>query len=328
MSISTVQKVPLSGTPEAPSLLKKAANTSAGRSFASALTSASNQTGYSDDEVKAFFSGNPDQTQIAAEAASLGLNENQIVQAMQIGGYAGAGASDLKASVDGFVADPSSGYAWGADGTLVSSVSNSNQAGGASTANALPAASDIKAFYATNPTEKQITAKAQALGLTPAQLVQAEVTGEGMNMNQVTSPVLETMYIDAAKKLGVDIGAQGAWNSYFSPTLGRAVTSTEIQSFFATNPTQSQIFQKASDLGLGVSALSNMMNGQGISRSDGTYGTLFNKMQTSLYQGRDGFSTDQYGHIVAGGGNQWVASADGGGSWVPIAAGSAVNTTA
>ena len=313
---------------EAPNHAQKLANTGGGRSFASALTSANNQTGFSDAEVKGFFANNPDKQQIAAEAATLGLNDNQIAQAMQIGGYSGIAPSDLKAAIDGFVADPNSGYAWGANGALVSSVAGNSQAGGASTDKVLPTAADIKAFYATNPTEKQITAKAQALGLTPAQMVQAEVTGEGMNMNQVSSPVLETMYIDAAQKLGVNIGPQGAWNSYFSPTLGRAISSTEIQSFFATKPTQTQIFQKASDLGLGVSALTNMMNGQGIPQTDATYGTLNNKMQTSLYQGRDAFSVDQYGHIVAGGGHQWVANADGSGSWLPIAAGGSVNATA
>jgi hypothetical protein len=41
-------------------------------------------------------------------------------------------------------------------------------------------------------------------------------------------------------------------------------------------------------------------------------------MDTSLYQGKDGFSIDQYGHIVSGGGKHFVSNADGSsGSWEP-----------
>jgi hypothetical protein len=59
-----------------------------------------------------------------------------------------------------------------------------------------------------------------------------------------------SMYVDAASSLGTDIGGgkNGGWTSYFSPTLGRAATKSEIQTFFASNPSQSQIFQKAADL--------------------------------------------------------------------------------
>jgi hypothetical protein len=327
MSISTVQNAATAVFTDAARMQQKSATANSSSSFAATLTSVSNGTKYSDADVKNFFANKPDTQQIADQAAALGLNENQIMQAMEVGGYGGSDATALKAGIESFVSASGSGYSWGAEGALVASKASINQTS-ISIEKPTPAEVDIKAFYATNPSEQQIVVKAKALGLTPAQMVQAEVTGQGMNMNQVSAHVLETMYVDAANKLGVDIGSQGAWKSYLSPTLGRAISPAEIQGFFATNPTDSQIFQKAADLGVGVGALTNMMNGLGISQTNTTYGSLNNKMQTSLYQGRDGFSLDQYGHVVSGGGNRWEASPDGSGSWQPLPAGVKVSATA
>jgi hypothetical protein len=325
--MSTVQSATTASQLNALKTSKNAPAGLSGSSFAATLSSVSNGTKYSDAEVKRFFAGKPSAQQMADKASELGLTEAQIMQAMQVGGFAGGDANAAKAAIDGFVSSPNSGFSWGTSGALVASKSSVAQAA-TSSDKVLPAAADIKAFYATNPSEKQIVAKAKELGLTPAQMVQAEVTGEGMNMGQVSAAVIETMYVKAANSLGVDIGSQAAWNSYFSPTLGRAVSSSEMKSFLASNPSQTQIFQKASDLGIGVGALTNMMNGLGVPQTDATYGSLNNKMQTSLFQGRDAFSLDQYGHIVAGGGHQLLTAADGSGSWVPVAQGTTVNTTA
>src|SRR5438105_2432732 len=202
MSISAIQTIT---APVAQSTAKISSG-SADNSFASELTSAQNETGYSDAEVKRFFARNPGKQEIADKAVALGLNESQIAQAMQIGGAAGGKSMvDLKTAIENFVATANGGYSWGSDGALVS----------------------------TKATAKQAAAvHNQGLEQTAAQMVQAEVADKGMNMGQVSSAVLETMYVDAAHKLGVDIGPQGAWNSYFSPTLGRAVGASEIQAFF------------------------------------------------------------------------------------------------
>lgn len=297
---------------------EKISSTSSGSSFATTLANVGNGTNYTDDEVKNFFASKPDSQQIAAKAASLGLSEDQIARAMVVGKYGEVDTASLKSQIESFVSDPRNGYAWDASGAL--SAKSTIQSVTSSTDKVMPSAETIKAFYATNPSDAQVTAKVKALGLNAAQMVQFQATGIGMNMKQISAPVLETMFVDAANRLGTDIGGgkNGGWTSYFSPTLGRAITKSEIQTFFSGNPSQSQIFQKAADLGIGVAAVNNMMSGLGIEDAKATYGSRFNMMATSLYQGRDGFSLDHYGRIVAGGGNQFVVNADGtSGSWVP-----------
>lgn len=291
-------------------------------SFATTLANLGNGTSYTDAEVKSFFASKPNAQQIASEAASLGLSEDQIARAMTVGGYGGDNPTDLKKEIENFVATAGSGYAWGANGGLVSLKSTIQAA--TTSDRAMPSALEIKSFFATNPTETQVTAKAKALGLNAAQLVQFEAAGIGVNTNQISAPVLETMYVDAANRLGTDIGGgkNGRWTSYYAPTLGRAVTKSEMQSFFATNPSQSQIFSKAAELGLGVAAVNNMMIGLGITKPE-DMNKAYGKMDFALFEGSDGFSLDQYGHIVAGGGHAYVSSSDGTGShWDPIPAGS------
>lgn len=328
MSITNVQNTANSGGTVARSAKNTAAELT-GTSFAATLTQVNNGTPYSDADVKAFFAGKPTAQQIADKAATLGLTEDQIAQAMTVGGYAASNDSALKTQIESFVANAGNGYAWDANGVLTATQSAIQ---GTSTDKAMPAAQDIKAFYATNPSDAQITAKVKALGLNAAQMVQFQATGIGMNMNQISAPVLETMYVDAANRLGTDIGGgtHGGWTSYFSPTLGRAVNKSEMQDFFAGKPSQSQIFQKAADLGLGVSAVNNMMIGLGLTKAE-NMNSAYAQMDFALYQGKNGYSLDQYGHVVAGGGHVFVGNADGSnGSWEPRTSnsGATLNATA
>lgn len=280
-----------------------------GESFAQTLSNIGNGTPYSDADVRNFFAGKPTTQQIADKAVRLGLTEAQIAQAMTVGGFEGNKDQTLAAQIESYVANTGNGVSWDTNGVLTTAKSTVQAA---SSEKVMPAAADIKAFYASHPTEAQVTEKVKSLGLNASQMVQFQATGIGMNMNKISAHVLETMYVDAANRLGTDIGGgkNGGWTSYFSPTLGRAVTKTEIQNFFAGNPSQSQIFQKASELGLGVAAVNNMMVGIGVtSAQDG--GKAHGKMDMSLYLGTDGYSLDQYGHIVAGGGHISVDNADG-----------------
>ncbi len=313
MSISSVQNTSNSGN-SATTNAKNTATNSSSTSFADTLNQVSNGTRYSDAEVKAFFAGKPTAQQIADKAATLGLTEDQIAQAMTVGGFGGGSETALKTQIESFVANAGNDYAWDASGVLKAAKSDVQ---GVSTDKAMPAAADIKAFYATCPTDAQVTAKVKSLGLNAAQMVQFQATGIGMNMSQISAPVLETMYVDAANRLGTDIGGgkNGGWTSYFSPTLGRAVNKSEMQNFFATNPSQSQIFQKASELGLGVGAVNNMMIGLGVTKAD-NMNSAYAGMDIALYRGTDGYSLDQQGHIVAGGGHVWVGSDDSG-MWRP-----------
>ena len=315
MSIAPIQSTSNATMLASQSSQQNTSTTSPAASFASTLASLDNGTSYSDGEVKSFFAGKPSEKQIASQAAALGLNENQIMQAMIVGGYGVGDTAALKAGIDGYVAIASNGYAWDSNGALTASKVQI-QAAGASD-KVMPSAVEIKSFYATNPSEQQVTAKVKALGLNAAQMVQFEVTGEGMNMAQVSAHVLESRYVDAANKLGADIGGgkNGGWTSYFSPNLGRAVTKSEMQDFFSQKPSQAKVFQKAADLGLGVSAVNSMMVGLGITKTAAASDAMYNQMELSLFQGADGFSLDQFGHIVAGGGKEFVPNGSGG-SWV------------
>lgn len=326
MSISNVQNtVATNNTASTGASKNTATSDSTGASFATTLTQVSNGTRYTDAEVKNFFAGKPSAQQIADKAAELGLTEDQIAKAMSVGGLGSAGDQALRDQIESFVANASNGYAWNAQGVLAAAPKSTIQ--GASTDKAMPSAADIKAFYATKPSDAQVTAKVKSLGLNAAQMVQFQATGIGMNMSQISAPVLETMYVDAANRLGTDIGGgkNGGWTSYFSPNLGRAVTKSEMQAFFATNPSQSQIFQKASELGLGVGAVNNMMIGLGLTKAE-NMNSAYAQMDFSLYQGKDGYSLDQSGRIVSGGGHVWVGTADSG-TWQARASGS-VNATA
>lgn len=328
MSITSVQNT-VSANSAASTNFKATAEPSSNTSFASTLNRLSavgNGTPYSDAEVKNFFAAKPSATQIADKAAALGLTEGQIEQAMTVGGYEGSKDSSLKTQIENFVSTTANAYAWDASGAL--------RAGNATvqattTDKVMPAAQDIKSFYATHPTETQITEKVKSLGLNAAQMVQFQATGMGMNMSQISAPVLETMYVDAANRLGTDIGGgtHGGWTSYFSPTLGRAINKTEMQSFFAGNPSQTQIFQKASELGLGVSAINNMMIGLGVTKPEDMNKT-YSQMDFSLYQGKDGYSLDQYGHVVAGGGHTWVGTDANTGYWEPKPTANATSVSA
>lgn len=290
-----------------------------GGAFGATLASA---IGAADDAVTRFLASNPSASQIADQAAQFGLKKEEIVHSLAEAGYDNGDLLVLASKVEGFVADASNGYKWGGDGRLTSTVGEKNIVSGFAD-RAMPSAADIKSFYALRPTEIQVTEKVKSLGLSAAQMVQFQATGLGLTVNQMNANVLETMYVDSASRLGVDIGGgvHGSWTSYFSPTLGRAVTKREVQDFFASKPDQRQIFEKAALLGLGVGAVDNMMNGLGLTSIDSTFGSRNNQMVTSLYQGRSGYSLDQQGRIVAGGGNQFTSNADGSGSWTPTTSG-------
>jgi hypothetical protein len=186
---------------------KNKAADAVGASFAATMnsvTSNNNGTPYTDEEVKRFFAGKPSPKQIADKAASLGLTEDQIAKAMTVGGYEGSKDGTLKTQIEGFVANASNGYAWSADGVLTTAPKSTAQAAAAE--KVMPAAQDIKSFYAGRPTEAQVTAKVKALGLNAAQMVQFQATGIGMDMTKISAHVLETMYVDSANRLGTDIG--------------------------------------------------------------------------------------------------------------------------
>ncbi len=285
-------------------------------SFSDALTYELTDASVSASDVRRFFASNPSSEQIADQASKLHLNKDQIVKTLAAVGYSEGDGATLTSQVERYIAEAGADYRWDSEGRL-SKMEKFGNGGVVGSEKAMPAVADIKVFFASNPSEKQVTEKAKALGLSASQMVKFQATGMGVDVTQMSAHVLETLFTQSAEKLGENIGggAHGGWTSYFSPTLGRAVTKTEMQDFFSKKPDQGQIFQKAASLGLGVGAVNNMMQGLGILEDQSVYGSRYNQMATSLYQGRDGYSLDERGRIVSGGGKQFVANADGSGSW-------------
>ncbi len=316
MSTSGIRTQPAS-VPLSPiaSSSQKARSTSLD-SFSDTLTNELTGASVSASDVRRFFASNPSTDQIADQASKLHLSRDQIVMTLATVGYSGGDWATLTSKVERYIAEAGADYSWDSEGRLLKKDSVGD-GGVVGSEKAMPSAADIKVFFASNPSEKQITEKAKALGLSASQMVKFQASGIGVDVTQMSAHVLDTLFAQSAEKLGENIGggAQGGWTSYFSPTLGRAVTITEIQEFFAKKPDQGQVFQKAASLGLGVGAVNNMMQGLGILEDQSAYGSRYNQMATSLFQGRDGYSLDARGRIVSGGGNQFVANADGSGSW-------------
>jgi hypothetical protein len=310
MSVSTVNNSLSSLTPAANPVGQAPGGLASAASFATTLAGLGNGTHYTDDEVKGFFASKPSQQQIANQAAALNMNEDQIVRAMQVGGYESSDRDQLKSGIEAFASDPKNGFSWNASGSLTAAKAVA-QAVVSVSATAMPSAADSKAFFDTAPSDAQLTAKIKSLGLNAAQTVQFRVAGTGLDISQIPASALESWYADAAKRVGEDVGGgmnigslNGGWTSCFSPTLGRAVTKTELQDFFSKNPTTNEIFQKASSLGVGLTAINTVMVGLGKLDSYKAALSNYEAMDSSLYHGKNGYSMDQLGHIVAGGGHQ------------------------
>lgn len=72
----------------------------------------------SDQQIKDFFATNPTPEQIAAAAASLGMNSSQISAAMGVANY-GGNQAERDGAIQGWVGNQNNGYTWGNNGSLV-----------------------------------------------------------------------------------------------------------------------------------------------------------------------------------------------------------------
>jgi hypothetical protein len=97
---------------------KDVSSAASGGTFQSVLQRSQAESGFSEEDVKQFFAGLPDEKQIAKQAAALGLNRAQISDAMRVGGYSNLNSVELQSEIDRFVSNPTSGFAWKADGSL------------------------------------------------------------------------------------------------------------------------------------------------------------------------------------------------------------------
>lgn len=132
----------------------------------------------SDQQIKDFFASNPTPEQIAAAAANLGMNANQISAAMGVANYGGSQAA-RDAAINSWVGNQANGYTWNAQGQVVKGAAPSlpdpvgvNQAslekGVWSPVERRWITNDeLRAFGATNPSQEQMMQQAIKLGLNP-----------------------------------------------------------------------------------------------------------------------------------------------------------------
>lgn len=132
----------------------------------------------SDQQIKDFFASNPTPEQIAAAAANLGMNANQISAAMGVANYGGSQAA-RDAAINSWVGNQANGYAWNAQGQVVKGAAPSlpdpvgvNQAslekGVWSPVERRWITNDeLRAFGATNPSQEQMMQQAIKQGLNP-----------------------------------------------------------------------------------------------------------------------------------------------------------------
>lgn len=81
----------------------------------------------SDQQIKDFFAGNPTPDQIASAASDLGMNVNQIAEAMAIANY-GSNLASREKAIKEWVGNQNNGYSWGAGGQLVANNPSSGAA--------------------------------------------------------------------------------------------------------------------------------------------------------------------------------------------------------
>lgn len=107
---------------------------------------------FSDDEIKNFFA-TTDNAGIAAKAASLGLNADQIAQAAKV-----AGKNWTTADVTG--ASQGLGYDFGGSGGIIQKASAQSSPGGAQVGNNYYTAQQVKDFYAGGGNDNEFAQKA------------------------------------------------------------------------------------------------------------------------------------------------------------------------
>ena len=188
---------------------------------------------YTSDQVKAFFATNPDQEQIANQAAALGLTENQILSAMQTGGYAGADKTTLKAGIDSFMSAHKDAYAWSANGAIAD-ISKSTAA----------IASTVDWSRAT---QDQLTAQSATL---TAQGVTICEQADRARACGVDERVLDT-FLDS-NRVAHNADQYPSGLTGIIDKNGRNLSIKDINAYFATNPSNAAMAADWGPSGLGL----------------------------------------------------------------------------
>lgn len=182
----------------------------------------------------------------------------------------------------------------------------------------------IKQFIQANQGNPQTLAQqASSMGLNADQIQQAlSVGGIDIEVNDISNLAAQYGYDLNAKDHSQIVAPQTTSvvdknTSAWSPTQNRWITPTEVKAFINTNPSDAQIFQQASKLGLSCRDLNTMLWGQGYTGQ--ALGQHYSRLSSNLFLGGLGYSTVDGldGKIVAGGGHTSVDDPGTGGShWV------------
>lgn len=177
---------------------------------------------------------------------------------------------------------------------------------GSAFAQTIPGVSDdqVRAFYATNPSQDKIDSMARELGLTNTQIMHATEIGTGIDYKTAPSWQALGAYEQANHTTGTY--ARQTWDgrgqrqdSLYAPNLGREVTPTEIASFYATNPTASQVLAKAAELGISAAAIPNTAAFGGSNQGGNAKDVQFLNMTGSLNTGANGYGANSAGQVVS-----------------------------
>lgn len=142
--------------------------------------------------------------------------------------------------------------------------------------------------------------------------------------------MMQSMYNETAETLGVNnwsknvdpVTSMRTYDAFWSPTLGKTITSADVKNFMATNPSQTQVLEAASNLGIGPGELVAALGGAGALTGASTsmnglnYGSVGNMLGGSLWQGTHGYVTDARGRIAKGLGHTFQTYSDGSGTWL------------
>lgn len=156
MSINPVQTTPYAALPIAQGGQVTPSNAAGSNSFAATFAAIGQSSNYTDEQLKNAFASTSTPESFAKQAASMGLNEDQVQHAMQICGYGSSDPNTCKANIESWVANSGNGYAWDANGALTAAPSTTERvinsaaqpAGGMTIAGHFISTQQIKDFYA------------------------------------------------------------------------------------------------------------------------------------------------------------------------------------
>lgn len=173
----------------------------------------------------------------------------------------------------------------------------------------------IKQFVQANQDNPQALAlQASSMGLNADQIQQAlSIGGINVGVNDINNIAAQYGYDFNSKDHSLAVAPQNSTSTdrgtnVWSPMQSRWIAPSEVKAFIDTNPSDRQIFEQASKLGLTLQDLNTALKAQGYTGQ--ALGQHYNGLAFNLFSGGLGYSALDSGHgvhdgrIVAGGGHR------------------------